>query len=281
MIYLGLSISISAFIFIIFKGFSKFNINNFQAITINYFVACSLGLLFSDFNFGELHELSWLPASAFIGILFISLFTIMAIVSQKQGVSVASVAVKMSVVIPVAAGVLLHNDNFSIQKVIAIAISLVAIVLVSQKNESSLSAKALLLPIILFFGNGSLDALLKYSQAEWVPSEEITLFTSLSFGAAGVWGLMIFPLVNKKRKIEFKNIIAGFVLGIPNFGTIYFLLKALEATKMESSVFFPINNIGIVLGSTLLSILIFKEKLSTKNWIGIAVGLLSILLISV
>ena len=280
MIYLGLSISISAFIFIIFKGFDKYNVNNFQAITVNYFVACALGLFFSEFNFSEIPNLTWLPTSIFIGTLFISLFSVMAIVSQKQGVSVASVAVKMSVVIPVAAGVMLYADGFGVQKIIAVLISLVAIVLVAHKNEGYLSAKALLLPIILFFGNGSLDALLNYSQVHLIPSNQITLFTSLSFGAAGLWGIIAFPFVNKKKKIELKNVVAGFVLGIPNFGTIYFLLKALEATSMESSVFFPINNIGIVIGSTLLSIMIFKEKLTVKNWIGIAAGVFSIILIS-
>jgi len=281
MIYLGLSIFVSSFIFIIFKFFAKYNVNNFQAIIFNYFVACALGLAFSDFQLSQIHEINWLPASVFIGVLFISLFIVMAIVSQKQGISVASVAVKMSVVIPVAAGVLLHNDSFDFQKVTAIVISLLAIVLVSHKNEGYLSAKALLLPVILFFGNGSLDALLKYSQTEWVPPEQITLFTALSFGAAGLWGLLAFPVINKRKKLEAKSLIAGLALGIPNFGTIYFLLKALETTKMESSVFFPINNIGIVIGSTLLAIVIFKEKLSVKNWLGIAVGALSIILISI
>jgi len=280
MIYLGLSIVISAFIFVIFKGFAKYKVDNFQAITINYFVACTLGLLFSEFSFPNILTLSWLPTSIFVGTLFISLFSIMAVVSQKQGVSVASVAVKMSVVIPITAGVLLYADSFGIQKFIAVIMSLLAIVLVAHKSEGYFSAKALLLPTILFFGNGSLDALLNYSQVHLVPSNQIALFTALSFGAAGLWGLIATPVVNKKKKIEFKNILAGVILGIPNFGTIYFLLKALETTSMESSVFFPINNIGIVIGSTLLSILIFKEKLTGKNWLGIGVGVLSIILIS-
>ena len=81
--------------------------------------------------------------------------------------------------------------------------------------------------------------------------------------------------------LEFKNIIAGIVLGIPNYFSIYFLVKALRSDLFDSSGIFTINNVAIVIVSTLLGIVFFKEQLSLKNWTGIILAVISIALVSI
>jgi uncharacterized membrane protein len=80
-------------------------------------------------------------------------------------------------------------------------------------------------------------------------------------------------------KFHSRHVIAGIVLGIPNFGSIYFILKMLEQ-GWEGSVFFPINNVGVILLSTAVALIIFKEQLSRLNIIGIVLAILGIVLIS-
>jgi drug/metabolite transporter (DMT)-like permease len=75
------------------------------------------------------------------------------------------------------------------------------------------------------------------------------------------------------------NIIAGIVLGVPNYFSIYFVLDSLE--KLGGIIVFPILNIGVVLLSSILSYLFYKEYLSKLNWIGIGLACISILLILV
>ena len=70
------------------------------------------------------------------------------------------------------------------------------------------------------------------------------------------------------------------VLGIPNYFSIYFLVKALRSNLLDSSGIFTINNVAIVIISTLLGIVFFKEQLSLKNWIGIILAVISIALVS-
>ena len=53
-----------------------------------------------------------------------------------------------------------------------------------------------------------------------------------------------------------------------------FLIKALQDEGFESSTLFTINNVGIVVVSTLVGILLFKEKFSIKNKIGVVIGYL-------
>jgi uncharacterized membrane protein len=58
------------------------------------------------------------------------------------------------------------------------------------------------------------------------------------------------------------------------------LVKALRNDSFDSSTLFTINNVAIVMVSTLVGILLFKEKLITKNWIGIALAVISIILVT-
>jgi len=58
-----------------------------------------------------------------------------------------------------------------------------------------------------------------------------------------------------------------------------YLLKALSTDGMESSTAFTLNNVGIVILSTLFGLFIFKEKLILKNWLGIVIAIVSILLV--
>jgi len=48
----------------------------------------------------------------------------------------------------------------------------------------------------------------------------------------------------------------------------------------NSATIFTINNVAIVMLSTILGILFFKEKLTYKNWIGITMAILSIFLVA-
>ena len=45
---------------------------------------------------------------------------------------------------------------------------------------------------------------------------------------------------------------------------------------MDSAVFFPIVNGGGLVLATLSAVILFKEKLSTKQWIGVILGITSV-----
>ena len=59
----------------------------------------------------------------------------------------------------------------------------------------------------------------------------------------------------------------------------YFIVLALNSNVLEPSVLFPINNLSVLTISTLVSVLVYKEKLSSKNWIGIGLSILAILIL--
>ena len=287
MIYLLLSILASTIIFIIFKLFEKFQINIFQAIVVNYCIAFTTGILSYNgtITISQLPNLDWFYYTLILGALFIIVFNLMAITTQKSGLSVVSVATKMSVVVPVLFGLLYYNESLGTVKLIGIAIALIAVYLTSNKSkqEISVNRKSIVLPILVFIGSGIIDTSIKFLEDTYVANNDVPLFSAIIFLAAAVIGFIfiIIQIIRGSFKFEFKNIIAGICLGVPNYFSIYFLVQTLRSDILESSGIFAINNVSIVALSTFAGIFIFKEKLIRKNWIGIALAILSIVLISI
>ena len=286
MIYLLLSILSSSFIFVLFKLFKKYGLNTFQAIVFNYFIACTVGyfVFLQETDLSQVPSKPWFPGTLMLGILFICVFYLAAITTQRSGLSVVSVASKMSVAIPVLFGILYFKESSGILKIIGIVLALAAVYLTSIKSRKGIAIKKenLIFPVLVFLGSGLIDTSLKFLESTYVNKTDVALFSSAIFFVAGIIGIVILIIqaFMGNLKITVKNILGGIALGIPNFFSIYFLVMALRSNGFESSTIFTINNVAIVLVSTVLGIALFKEKLIPKNWIGIALAIISILLVA-
>lgn len=224
-------------------------------------------------------QTKWLPNAIIIGTVFIVMFYVIAATAQKVGPSVASVSNKMSVVIPVVFAFFLYKDNISFQKLTGIGLALIGVYMASKKSSKlNIDKKYLYLPLILFIGNGLLDTYIKFTQEHYVSKDQLTLFLPFLFGTSAVLGMIavLFKMIKEKPVISGYTLAGGIVLGIVNYGSIYFLMRTLEMPQMESSIIFPVNNMGIVALTTIASTIIFSEKLSRKNWIGVVVSILAI-----
>ena len=285
MFYLLISICISSFLFVIFKLFDVLKVNTFQAIVVNYFVAAVLGFYLSNnsVSFQEIPNQPWFLGAFLLGIMFILVFNVMAQTSQKNGLSVASVSSKMSVVIAIVFGVWYYEESLGFIKLSGILLALIAVYLTSvkEKKETTVKQVSLLFPILLFFGSGAIDTSLKFIETSFVEEGGVPLFSATIFGCAFILGMsiLLYQMVKGTFRFEFKNILGGILLGVPNYFSIVYLLKALSTDGMESSTAFTLNNVGIVILSTLFGLFIFKEKLIWKNWLGIVIAIVSILLV--
>jgi drug/metabolite transporter (DMT)-like permease len=230
-------------------------------------------------------QYNWFYYTLALGALFIIVFNLMAITTQHSGLSVVAVATKMALVIPIAFGLWYYKEPLGPFKAAGIVFALIAVYLVSVKKDSGiiLQKRNLVLPLLVFLGSGLIDTSLNFLQNDFITNKSlIPLFSSTIFMTAGIIGITV--LMAQKIKgvliLEFKNVVAGIVLGIPNYFSIYFLVKALRSDLFDSSDIFTINNVTIVIISTLLGIVFFRERLSMKNWIGIILAIISIALVS-
>ena len=284
--YLLLSILASTLIFIIFKLVGKFKINTLQTIVVNYFTAFSLGIItyHQPVKINTIIQSNWFFGAIGLGVLFISIFNVMALTAQRNGISVASVASKMSVIIPVVFGLYAYQEALGLQKGIGIILALVAVYLASVKKrtEQGFTLKGIWLPLLLFLGSGVIDTSIKYIETHFIPDGDIPIFSACIFIIAGLIGIGVLSAkaIQKQFIFDKKSIFSGVVLGIVNYYSIYTLLKALDAENFESSTIFTVNNVAIVMLSTLIGLLFFREKLSAKNWMGIGIAIVSIILVT-
>ena len=285
MLYLFLSILFNTLPFVLFKLFAKYNIDILQALVVNYLTAFLVGFLFLEDSTSliKIDNQSWFVGSIVLGIIFIVNFYFTTLATQRNGLSVVTVASKMSVIIPVGLGVFLYNESLSPIKIIGISIAFLAIYFTSMKESGiSKSTNYLLYPILVFFGAGIIYSTLKYLQTFYIKTEEVQLFSSLTFLFAFVVGMVaiIYKSINGTIIIRAKNIIGGIILGIINYFALYFMVKMLEAKAFQSGTLFTIHNIAIVIVSTFVGILFFKETISKRNVFGIGLALLALFLVT-
>lgn len=283
--YLALSILASSLIFVIFKLYARYGVQTLYAIIVNYFIACSVGLYFyqGKVTFSTTTQRPWFMGTLALGILFIIVFNLMAATSQKIGVSAASVATKMSLAIPVVFGVWMYGERLGLFEILGILLALVAVYLATMRKKTIVEhTYLLLLPIAVFIGSGIIDTSIKYAQQISVPEEEFPLFSAMVFGSAATCGTLFVLVMAVKNGIlvNLKNVLGGICLGVPNYFSIYFLMKALDSDTLNSASIFTINNVAIVMCSTFLGILLFRERISSTNWFGIGLAIVSIILVA-
>ncbi len=285
MIFLLLNIICSTIIVVVFKLIGNLKINTNNTIVFNYITACILGLLLNKstsnwtFSFGE----PWVYIALVIGSFFVLLFHLIAFTSQKVGIGTASISAKMSMVIPIIFSVLWYKEETSFVKYAGIILALVSVFLIVFRNsEKKIDRRFIILPIILFVGTGLVDILMKYSQQEYISDEKLPMFSSVLFGVAAIIGVGYNFVVSKNfgGYLSLRSIFAGLILGCANFGSVYFFILALSHSKLDSSVVFGLNNTGVVGLSVLIGVLAFSEKLSKLNWVGVALAVIAIAMLS-
>jgi drug/metabolite transporter (DMT)-like permease len=138
------------------------------------------------------------------------------------------------------------------------------------------------LPFILFIGSGLLDALINHVQKQYVTEENKNAYLISGFLSAAVIGsvLLIIQYSTGRQKFAARHLLAGVIIGIPNYFSIWCLVRFLKESPWQSSASIPVNNMGIVLFSSIVAWLLFKERLSKINWAGIVLSLIAIYFIA-
>jgi drug/metabolite transporter (DMT)-like permease len=232
----------------------------------------------------------WFIWALLMGAMFISIFNVIGFTTQKLGVAVASVANKLSMVIPFVFSIYLYHEDSAVLKISGIVIALIAVVLTCYPSEKNGGAAAnskkllLLLPLLLFVSSGLLDTLIVYVKNNFFirPEDNFNTFLITAFSVAATIGLLILVLqvATGKQSFSFKAILAGIIIGVPNYFSIWCLGKVITAYQGNSSAIIPVNNMGIVLFSAVAAWLLFKERLSFINWMGIILAIAAIALIA-
>jgi drug/metabolite transporter (DMT)-like permease len=284
MIFLLLALVFSLCIMVSFKLFPRFGIDIIQALTTNYLVCAVLGFitLREMPSFSSFAGSSIFVTAIFSGFFMFAVFNVFALSAQRAGIAITAVSSKMSVIIPVLFGAFMFGESFPPLKIFGVALVMLSFYLVFKKKEGyAVKSSLMLLPLLLFLGNGTNDTILKFAQFSHITDDAGNVrFLAYAFGLSFIFGflVLIFKAIRKKEKIQTRNIIAGVWLGLCNWISTLYFLKGLGT--MDVSVFIPVFNAGLVSAAAIIGLLAFREQLSRLNIIGIGISVIAITFIA-
>ncbi|MET4137727.1 DMT family transporter [Pedobacter sp. UYP1] len=280
MIYILLSISCSVTVAVLLKLAKRYNIHVLQAVMWNYLAAIILSYIFFR---PELAQLVTVPTSLAIaiGVLLPVLFLILGASVRNIGIVKSDIAQRLSLFIPILASLYLFGENFGGLKVAGLIVGFVAIVLtLSRKSTVKAETSSYIYPILVFIGFGLIDVMFKkLALDKSIPyTSTLMIIFCISFIIAAL--ILGYVVIVRKKKVELINFFCGIVLGCFNFGNILFYMKAHRAMASNPSTVFAAMNMGVIILGSIIGIVLFKEKVSKLNYIGIAMALVAILLIT-
>ena len=110
----------------------------------------------------------------------------------------------------------------------------------------------------------------------WRSEQEQPFFVLFIFSSAFIYSLIY--IIIKRIKVIPHTAFWGLTLGIPNVFSTIFLLGALAL--LPAILVYPTINVGIIVFTTLLAFLIWKEKLNYWGMLAFSSGLLAIIFLS-
>lgn len=280
-LYLVLSSACSLAIAHMLKITEVKGVRTLNTLTVNYLVAFMVA-----FGFGLDEAKGNMPAEfhyllifcVLVGAFFIGNFLVYGKSVHTNGVGVTIAAMRLSLLIPVVISILLYGEHLNFVKIAGIALVLGALLLLIPRTSGLRIGKvnASWLLLITFLLSGFADASLKIYQERFSTNIGELTFMGLVFVGAFVIGL-IACIYREGPLITRREILLGIGIGIPNLYSSIFLIYALNG--IGGAVAFSIVNTINVLGGTLLGLIIWNDRVSSKQWMGIALATLAIILL--
>lgn len=281
-----ISILCSVGVSILIKLARRREVSYLQLIVWNYPVSILFSYLFLDVNLKHF-EFTELPWSVYIalGVLLPSIFVYIAKTIRYSGIAIAEVAQRVSLFIPLLAAGFLFNEEISFNKMLGIALGFLAIAMCVGWQKGTTTTKSAKkywqYPLLVFLGMGVIDVLFKkVATYTTVPYANSLFFIFvIAFFIALLY--LLFWLKVKKHQFDWKAMFWGMGLGVLNFGNILFYMRAHKALPDNPSVVFTAMNIGVMGLGAVVGVLIFREKLSKINKLGLLLAIVAVLIITI
>jgi drug/metabolite transporter (DMT)-like permease len=279
MVLVILAAILQASLFLLFRIFEKRRIALMPAIAVNYLVATAFGVVMAPpWLVGGLEQL-WLP-SAGIGVLFMIVFFLTGITSQRAGVAASTVASKMSVVLTVLFAVLVHQERPGMLGWTGLIFATAGVVLASWTSGPRGARSQWLLPTVLFIGTACVDISINAVQRGMLSLRTEAVFPTLCTAFAGS---LAFAILIARRSTDALRApavwIGGALLGVLNYATLYFVVKALAHGGAQASTVFPLISVGVILLGTVGSFVLFSERISRSQFAGIGLAVIALALL--
>lgn len=251
-------------------------------VTLNYFVCVALSAIIEAPRASALQTIE--PFSLLIlgvlGVLFISVFMLTGEAARTIGIGLTGMLAKLSVILPIGFSALFLREPISPRQAAGLFIGLGAIVIIHmpylRRDTGKSLFQALRMGGLLWLGNGIIDILFKSFQPTWRLLSPLHV-PLMIMSVAGILGILWHMYHSKLNQLVGSRIwLSALLLGGTNLLSIYFYLRGLEA--LPAVQFFLWNNLGIVLLSGIVGVVLFREEFSWEVGVGYLLGVIAIVL---
>lgn len=278
MIYLLLAILSSAMISIIMR-LSSGKINaDLSMLATNYFICTLLSAITANFQLA-LPQVEGFGTTIFLGIisggLYLGGFMLFQANTNKYGVVLSSVFMKLGLLVPIVASVLIFREVPGVLQIAGFCIAILAIVLINRpegKGKKTLGV-GLILNLLLC---GFADVMAKFFDA-LAPQSLSAQYLFYTFAVA--FALCFILVVRKKERPGLREFLFGALIGIPNFFSAKFLVASLA--ELPAVVVYPTFSVGTLLIVTLMGVIAFRERLRKLQWLALGAIILALILLNI
>ena len=208
------------------------------------------------------------------GILYLAGFVLFQINVKQNGVVLPAIFMKLGLLVPMVASVCFFGEVPNVTQIIGFVIAVAAIILINfEKEQTVVKFRAGL--ILLLLTGGTADVMSKVFEelGSAALSNQFLFYTFLV-----AFLLCVGLTIQKKEKVGKNEIIYGMVIGIPNFFSAKFLLKALES--VAAVIAYPTYSVATILTVTVAGVVLFKERLGKRQWLAVGIILVALVLLN-
>ena len=245
----------------------------------NYLIASIISLMFIFFREDVQFSIHTLFFGLGLGLIFLLSFFSFAKAISFAGTGLATTSSRLSVIIPIIFSIIIFNETPSEFQIFGFVFTVITFILfyfsISDGHKTSDGFLKYILLLAVLIGIGINDFSMKVFKS-WRPEQEEPFFVFFIFTSAFVYASICIAI--KRVKIAKHTALLGLTLGIPNVFSTIFLLGALAL--VPAILVYPLINVGIIIFTTLLAFMIWKEKLNRWGVLALTSGILAIVFLS-
>ena len=263
MLFLLLAIFSSSMISIVMRFSSGKITANLSMLATNYFICSFLGAAYAGFDLAAAEDPGFsrtVVIGLISGVLYLAAFVAFQTNTNKRGVVLSSVFMKLGLLVPIVASVLFFKELPTAVQIIGFCIAIFAILLINLRNDGRGKGFGFGLILMLLLSGGA-DVMAKIFDV-FAPQAHSALYLFYNFATA--FTLCVLLVIQKKERPGLRELLYGALIGIPNFFSAKFLLASL--TKLPAVVVYPSFSVGTMLIVTMIGVLVFRERLSNLQW---------------
>lgn len=212
----------------------------------------------------------------FNGVVYLSSLILMQTNIRHNGVVLPSVFSRIgALLVPLVVSILCFGDVPTWMQGVGFVLAVTAILLINYRRDGvAAGSKMLLFALLIMDGLVAIMAMIFSKTGNVLLSDHFLFFT---FASAC---LMCIALIAKGReKISLVDVGFGVLFGVPNFMSSKFLLQALET--VSPVIVYPMRSVASIVIITLAGLFLFREKLSKRQIIAMAIILVSLVLLNI